>query len=74
MNTYRVTFYEEVTSHVQYRLTRQAESEEAAKEMVLTEYYGLRPLDWEPHSDEVDDAEPLHNWTVAELLEVKDDE
>ena len=70
MNKYRVTFYEEVTSHVQYRLVRQAESADAAKEMVLAEYYkGLPPPEWEAHSDEVDNTEPLPNWTDVELID-----
>jgi hypothetical protein len=33
------------------------ESEEAAKELVLDEYYqGLPPEDWQAHSDEIEDC------------------
>jgi len=57
MTKYKVSVFEKVVSIVEYRLVREADSEEAAKELVLDEYYqGLPPEDWQAHSDEIEDC------------------
>lgn len=57
MPKYKVSVFEKVVSIVEYRLVREADSEEAAKELVLDEYYqGLPPEDWHAHSDEIEDC------------------
>ena len=57
MPKYKVSVFEKVVSIVEYRLVREADSEEAAKELVLDEYYqGLPPEDWHTHSDEIEDC------------------
>jgi len=69
MKAYKVTVYEQVTSIVEYQLVRQADSEEAVRELVLDEYYnGMPPEDWEVRSDETEDCELMtRDMTVEEL-------
>lgn len=70
MKAYKVTVYEQVTSIVEYALVRQADSEQAVREMVLDEYYnGMPPADWEARSDETEDCELMTRDMIVEPLE-----
>lgn len=69
MKAYKVTVYEQVTSIVEYQLVRQADSEEAVRELVLDEYYnGMPPEDWEVRSDETEDCELVMRDMIVEEL------
>ena len=69
MTKYKVSVFEKVVSIVEYRLVREADSEEAVRELVLDEYYnGMPPEDWEVRSDETEDCELITQDMIVEEL------